>query len=526
MRQRASLILVVVVLALSRLPWSTSLPGEYVYDDRPFVSEKPQLRSGSLLSLFGEDFLAPHRKSGLYRPVTSVSYALVWRSGLEDAVWQRTANLLLDLVAGVLLLAVLVRLGVSPPVSLLAVLIFLTHPLHGEAVGLCSGRSELLAAGLVLASLLLLPWGGRRYRIRDHVGSLVLFVLACLSKESAFVAPALFAVILFRERSSSSRLWLIGPFVAAAVLIALLRWSVVGNIPLPGFQVENPVATSSLGERLPVAAALLGRHALLALFPIHLRADYSAHELPLPRGWLDPLALLGVGLCVVVVALVARARGNSSTQVARMGGALFLFFLVPVLNLVPIGTIFAERHGYLPSAGGAILLAGVVEGLSPAWRRGALLPLVLIITAFSVRTGLRGPDLATEDAFYSVLVEDAPRSAKARWLRANYLLAAGRLAEARELAEEALGIEPRFPEALYGLAFIDYEAGDLAEARIRALECIDREPLHAGAHALLGNVAFRTGDFARAAEWYEKALALDPDLKGVRQNLEEARARR
>jgi hypothetical protein len=58
--------------------------------------------------------------------------------------------------AGVSLLLLLLglRLGLGTPGSLAAALRFAAHPVHAEAVAWVSGRSELLAAGCVLAAWL------------------------------------------------------------------------------------------------------------------------------------------------------------------------------------------------------------------------------------------------------------------------------------------------------------------------------------------------------------------------------------
>ncbi len=523
-------------------PFATSLPNDYVYDDIVFVADKTALVEGPLADLFTQDFLYPHRLSGLYRPVTALSYALPLRLGLTGALAQRALNLLLHLGVGILLLGVMTRLGIPKAPSLCATLWFLCHPVHSEAVALVSGRSELLSAlGVLGALLVLVP---RDSEARPPFTLILLgflfSILAALSKEAAFVFPALLGVVcLTRWRVQSSSFLSIIGFTTGFCLLFLLRSQVVSPVPTEGFQVENPVGSLSFLDRIPTALAGLGLHVQLLILPIRLSADYSAHAFPVAESLLDPRSLLGIGCLVGWVSgttlCLIRWKGRSSTSSKILGLCLFLAPLLPVLNLLfPIGTLFAERHSYLPSAGIAILIATCISGLrreeeSQAKRSLRMLRpvslalFVLVLGTFTLRSVCRNSELASEATFYRGLVKTQGESAKAHWLLANYLQGRGEFPEARLEAKRALSIEHRFPEALYGLAYIEYALGNKEASREAASDCIQIAPGHASSHSLLGILAFEAGKRRESIAFFETALSLEPDLAGVRGNLEAAR---
>ena len=124
----------------------------------------------------------------------------------------------------------------------------------------------------------------------------------------------------------------------------------------------------------------------------------------------------------------------------------------------------------------------------------------------------------------------------------------GQQEEAFASFERALGVDPRHPSALYNLAGMAHERGDTTRARalyVRFLErgayspalrarvlraLVDLDPATAVAAvragppdapslALLGEAQRRLGRDSRAVEALERALALDPQSRSLRNNL-------
>ncbi len=90
--------------------------------------------------------------------------------------------------------------------------------------------------------------------------------------------------------------------------------------------------------------------------------------------------------------------------------------------------------------------------------------------------------------------------------------------------QTALSLEPGSLKALDGVARLAQTQGNHEDA-IEPLRSILRErPNHAPAHNSLGNVLMQLGRYREAAECYQAAATLRPDLAGLRQNLEKARA--
>ena len=132
--------------------------------------------------------------------------------------------------------------------SLLVSVLFLTNWRHHEAVFWWSSINELLAAffrlgGLILATVWMASQGGRREIL--YVLSLVTFILALLSKESAVVFPLELILVLVFVESARQRLnwqrtvWLMCatiPFLAVALIWGGLYISTARSAPSMGVQ--------------------------------------------------------------------------------------------------------------------------------------------------------------------------------------------------------------------------------------------------------------------------------------------------
>jgi hypothetical protein len=141
--------------------------------------------------------------------------------------------------------------------------------------------------------------------------------------------------------------------------------------------------------------------------------------------------LLAGGLPAAVVLLRKRAPA------AAVGLAWLALALAPVMQIVPILNVAAERFLYLPSLGFVIALAALF-----AWGRRRRPALVLglaaaMLTLFAVRTLWRWPDWRDDRALNQTTAADFRESPTPLLNLANLEVAAGNPAAALEYLREA-----------------------------------------------------------------------------------------
>jgi len=237
-RNRTAFIIAIVVVALCYI---NSLPNDFVFDDGAIVGSNPAIRTISPVRFLKSPYWTSQQYLGIYRPFTIFSLSV------DYAIWKRWApgfrltNLVLHAINGFLLFLLcrslfLDRRALSDPrsqplmageaiVPLAAMLIYLVHPVHTEAVTSIVGRSDLFAAGFLMTAWLL-------FRRGKTLWPAILFFLALLSKENAIVLPAILLLDAWLSKCDFS--WKRFSAIAAVAPVYLaLRFSVLGRLGIP-----------------------------------------------------------------------------------------------------------------------------------------------------------------------------------------------------------------------------------------------------------------------------------------------------
>ena len=85
-------------------------------------------------------------------------------------------------------------------------------------------------------------------------------------------------------------------------------------------------------------------------------------------------------------------------------------------------------------------------------------------------------------------------------------------------------MKPEFAEAWNKRATVLYFSGRLRESLADCDEVIKRNPIHFGALAGYGQIYSGLAEAEKALEYFEKALAVNPNLLGVAANVQALRA--
>lgn len=509
-------LVVALAGALVALP---ALGNGFAYDDTAIIAADSRVHSFDIPAMLTSGYWASELHA-LYRPVTTLSFALDWSIAPNGPAWFHFTNLLLHAGASALVFALLVRYF-STGAALVGGLVFAVHPVHVEAVANVVGRAELLAAFFALATLLV--WNPRepnpRFRAARTLGVGMLALLAVASKESAVVLPGLLILMDFTRGEMRDGIvsWLRRTAPGyTAVLLGLVTFVVVRTLVLgavapsqvePVFEVATTHAT-----RVMTALQAWPHYVRLLFYPRTLLADYGP-RISMPILELNAVAIFGA---VLLAAVVAGGVLAAATRRPRAAWVLLWFPLtiLPVSNLlVPIGILVAERTLYLPSvalAAAAAALAMALGPATPAIRKAGVAAVSIVLVLFAARAIVRAPEWESTDRIIAALVRDRPDAFRGEWHMARIARVRGDTIDALTGYDRAMVLWPWRQRLVVEAATYAAGTGRIVRARELAGAAVSRWPDDIEAQRLLASTALDLGDTTAARRAMRAGLAIDP----------------
>jgi protein O-mannosyl-transferase len=449
-----------ILLGVTLILYANSLFNGFTMDDELYIQRNPQVTQHSLQLLF-----QPNAASNVFRPLTFATFAMNWMVAGYQPFGYHLVNLLLQGAVVILLLVALRKLLEGYVnfefICFAAALLFAAHPIHTEAVSSIVGRSELLAAGFLLAAWL--------FHMQDrYVLSLLSFALALLSKESAV---SLLPVVLAGDYANGKlKPWTrYAGIVGLTVLYLGALWKIQGgHFGAASVSVlDNPLTLLPAHLRILNAVRIAWKYAGLLIFPATLACDYSYDQITLYANYQHLLLPLLGASAVFALWIWSVSKRNAGFLLA--GAIYFSGFAATSNVLTRTGTIFGERLTYFPSAGFCLLVAVCLRWLLTRQRIATLAILGVLATALSARTIVRNRDWRDNASLYLAGAAASPNSAKMRTFRGIVYMGHGKWELSRNDLEAALRISPDYPDAVEALGLLKVRTGEL-EAALQDLQ--------------------------------------------------------
>lgn len=461
--------------------WLRTLHFGFVYDDRGQILDNPQLRSWSYLGHYFREHAWAHlawMPANFYRPLFLVWLRINYALFGSDARGWHLASVLLHLLSTALVVVLVQALVRDRRAAIIAGVIFGLHPAHGESVAWISDSTDLLAAVLVLASIIcfLRACEGSRWPLP---ASVALFAASLLVKETAMLVPV--AVLLWMiykgEDIRTPRFALrAGAFLGTALAYLVLRQAMLGRVVAN----SSHIGLSSSVATAPSLAIFYTKH---LLWPTRLSGFYDINVVhsPGPGSFWWPLLVLVAG----AASLVAFARE------ARRAGYREAFYLALTLLIVPLlpafylpalepGNFAHDRYLYIPVAGFALLIALAFRTLSLKWPRSAV-PMVVLLcgvgVSYAVSAVSQARMWASDMALFTRAAEVAPANMVGKVNLAGELIRRQRCSDAVPLLEQVIERAPEMWFAHANLANCYLEGGQDAKAEAELSIAVELQPL-------------------------------------------------
>lgn len=512
---------VVVIASTALLLYANTLGHQYAQDDAIVIYDNMYTQEGvqgipghltkdtfyGFFKTEGKDKLV---SGGRYRPLTPVMFCLGYEFFGESPLIGHLMNtlwyaLLCSLIYFLILALTRDHLKEHQLFALLVTLLFVSHPIHTEAVANIKGRDEIFSLlGSVIAFILSLRYHDKG-KITVLLGTGVAMFLGLMSKENAITYSAVIplGILLMRPPNHKRLLAIMGALLIGILIFLMIRTRILGfdfggkplelmNNPFLKWNGQGYEHFSSV-EKFSSILISLGIYLKVMLIPINLCHDYYPMSIELVPIWhWKPILSLLTHITLLILALLARKR-----MALVSFGILYYFITLSIVSNVvfSIGTNLSERFLFMPSLG------LIVAAVSALWYCGIKksiisLGLILIVLAYSVRTVLRNPVWYDDYTLFTSDVGPETQSAK-------LLNAAGGVIVNRYFNESDQTLKSK----------------KMSEAEGYLKRAITHHPTYSNAWHILGTAQSLGGNYDEAVKTFDKLLSLNPSHEKGMSNL-------
>ncbi|NUO08169.1 MAG: tetratricopeptide repeat protein [Candidatus Brocadia sp.] len=406
--------------------------------------------------------------------------------------------------------------------------------------------------------------------------SLICYFLSLFSKEMAITLPLLIVLydIVFRDLSFKKNLssssvpdrGVMPSYLKSKIIQHYLGFFLITifYLVIRFFFLHNPLEShthylhNSLFVNFLTMTHVLAYYVKLLFMPFKLNADYVVPFLPSLvhiSFWVSVLLFITIGIVTF--------RLRSQHKYVFFFILWFFVTLIPVMNIIPLGNIMAERYLYIPGAGVSMIVAvllskmqnkhstarynqsvadissrfqagdskgnyftpsaslpcedgdkGVVTWL---WSSCAIVFFILMGNAYLTLT--RNNDWKDGLQLWSKTVRDSPNSFRAHINLGNAYEKMGFNTAAFEEYKRALSMNPNDADVYNNLGIYYNKINLFNEAVEYYKKCLAINPKHAKAHNNLGVVLTRQRRLDDAIQAFGRAVSINPLYPDAHNNL-------
>lgn len=490
-----------LVMLVTYITFTPALDNDFTnWDDPKYILDNHIIKDLSwerTVSIFKDE----ERKSGLYAPLTYLTWATEHYYYLLDASYYHRDNVILHVMnTGLVFWLVLLLVG-RYEAALITALLFGIHPMHVESVAWITERKDVLYTFFYLISLILyvLYCAKEKGKNKFIVLAWVVYLLSLLSKPAAVTLPMVMLLIDYlmgrpafwlsrseelteagntdpgrgKLRINKAILLEKAPFFALSLI-----W---GYITIQTTRSIAEGDTFSLVERTLFAFYGIVNYLYKLILPINLSNFYPFPTLT-ESGILPTIYFVAPLITLTLLYFVYKTIAKTNFVV--FGVLFFLFTIGLTLQFFPVGpNIVTDRYTYVPYIGLFFIIAQAYVFLNESKeKKHAILKMLskVILAGFSawcIYLSYQRCDVWTNsETLWTDVIAKFPNTSEGYLNRGQYYT----------------------DNEIFDKAMVDYDA---------TLQLNPRSTL---AYINRGNVYGRTGVYDKALENYSKAIELDP----------------
>lgn len=461
--------------------YASVIKGGFLFDDEHFIQKNEFVKEFNIKKIYSSSVTEGAGLDGnFYRPNQQVAYAVLYKIFGEKVEVFHIQSILFHVLNAFLLFLLFCVLDFNRMAALIGGLLFLLHPIQTEAVSYISGFADPLSLACMLAGSLLFIKANQesdKPSVLFIALSLVFYVLALFTKESAVVFLPLIALIGFylfqrnKVKLNTLNISYLALVVVFTGLYLLGKFTVFKFSEAAGLSEQSDLYTENLHIRIITFLNVMPEYFKMFLFPAELNYEkpYRAYTTIATRG--------GVFSLLVIVALVLSVVYYKKVPKLLLGFAWFFLALAPFTGVVPLNAMYLEHWIYVPIIGLIILVMRLYEFMVNKKLGGVFLVFFIPLILFAVgRTYARNTEWGDIEKFYKNELKYTGDAVRIYNNLGMYYAEKGNHNKAINYYRKAIQVWDNFPQPHHNIAGIYMEMNQIDDALIELHRALQINP--------------------------------------------------
>jgi tetratricopeptide (TPR) repeat protein len=514
-----------LIFFITFLVYFNSIFNPFIWDDFQLILDNPYIRSFKNFKFYFTTDLFRGGTSNFYRPLQTISYAIIYKIFKLNPVGYHLLNIFLHTGCAILIF-ILLRDIYGEKISFFGSLLWAIHPVNTEAITYISGTADPL---FLFFGLLGIYFYNKNFKILSYFS----FIISLLSKEtSVLILPIFFLYQYCSYRLNKNQIKNYIIITLIFLIYFILRQTILN--------FGKAVPEDIFLHRFYTSFKSFLIYISILLFPFILSME---RHIPYIKTFKDIDFIAGFIFFLAFLYFLWRKRDDRKIL---FGGTLFLInFIFHSNTIIPLNGNLREHWMYLGSTGFFIYFIILLEKIKKEKLKIALT--IIIFSLYGVRTILRNYDWNSPIKFYEKSIDYGFRNKKIYYNLAHSYLGKGeyekaleifkiaeplyknkklvylgisaclynlgKYKEAEEYCKKILKIDPYDPFSLTTLATIYYNNKEkpLSETINLLKICIEKNPAYREAYILLGRIFYENGNFKESAKCFKISVFMNPE---------------
>jgi protein O-mannosyl-transferase len=443
--RKFNIILILSVIGLCFLLYGNAIPNGFSLDDEFVVHNDSIVAKGisGIPELFKSRYAWDQKGSYGYRPISKISFAIEYSLFKDSPQWGHFINILLYAFICIFFFYFFRKLFYNQfgdYFLLIALAIFITHPIHSEVVVSLKNRDEMLVFIFgFYCCYAIIKWFEEEKmlpRVLWGLSGCLSLGLGYLCKPDALIFIPITVLILYFFSAKGMRAAVTSFLLMSSFLIMGSGFIHKHVLPHANYHrtytfIENPLFGVHWYHKFPLAFSTIWFYITKMLFPKDLVCYYGYDAFDAFPAWTDFAVLAGILLACVLVYLIIKNLKKKSAILFLL--LLFVGTALPYTDLFQVGPgLVAERFMFIPSVSFIFLIIYLLFYIlkqpvdkQPFGQRATYMYAftIAVCIIFTARVIVRNPDWKSHESIYMHDAGVSPRSAKLQSLLGSTYIA-------------------------------------------------------------------------------------------------------